>query len=85
MNPASTHKDSGLIPGLDQWVGDPALLWLQCRPAAAAPTRPLAWELPYAVGVALKKKERKKKGKKHPFLLETGKNHLMNLLFFLPF
>ena len=24
---------------------DPALLWLWCRPATVAPTRPLAWEL----------------------------------------
>ena len=35
---------------------DPALLWLWHRPAAMAPIRPLAWEPPYAVGVALKKK-----------------------------
>ena len=33
---------------------DLALLWLWCRPAAAALICPLAWELPYAVGVALK-------------------------------
>ena len=32
------------------------LLWLWCRPAAVAPIRPLAWELPHAPGVALKKK-----------------------------
>ena len=34
---------------------DPALLWLWCRQAAAALIPPLAWELPYAVSVALKK------------------------------
>ena len=34
------------------------LLWLW--PAAAAPIQPLAWELPYASGVALKKKKAKK-------------------------
>ena len=34
---------------------DLALLWLWYRPAAAAPILPLAWELPYAAGVALKK------------------------------
>ena len=33
---------------------DPPLLWLWCRLAAVAPIQPLAWELPYAVGVALK-------------------------------
>ena len=34
---------------------DLALLWLWWRLAAAVPIQPLAWELPYAVGVALKK------------------------------
>ena len=43
---------------------DPALLWLWRRLAAAAPIRPLAWELPYAVGAALKKKKKKKKKKR---------------------
>ena len=33
---------------------DPALLWLWCRLAATAPIRPLAWEPPYATGVALR-------------------------------
>ena len=39
------------------------LLWLWCRRVATAPIRPLAWELPYATGPALKilKKERKEK------------------------
>ena len=41
---------------------DSALLWLWCRPAATALIRPLAWEPPYATGVALEKaKEQKKK------------------------
>ena len=39
---------------------DPTFLWLWCRPAAAAPIRPLAWELPYASGVALERKKKKK-------------------------
>ena len=34
---------------------DPTLLWLWCRPAATAPIRPLARELPYTSGAALKK------------------------------
>ena len=33
---------------------DPMLLWLWRRPAAVVPIGPLAWELPCAVGLALK-------------------------------
>ena len=40
---------------------DPTLLWLWGRPAATAPIRPLTWEPPYAMGVALKKQKRQKK------------------------
>ena len=39
---------------------DLALLWLWCRPLAIAPVQPLAWEPPYVMGVALKKKKKKK-------------------------
>ena len=39
---------------------DPALLWLWHKPSATAPIGPLAWEPPYAIGVALKKKIFKK-------------------------
>ena len=38
---------------------DLALLWLWCRRAAVARIGPLAWEHPYAVGVALKSKKQK--------------------------
>ena len=44
-------------------MSDPMLLWLCCRPVVTALIRTLAWELPYAVGAALKKtKNGEKKG-----------------------
>ena len=54
-NPTRNQEVAGLIPGLVQWVKDPALLWLWCRPAAVAPSRPLAWEPPYSAGASLEK------------------------------
>ena len=47
---------------------DPVLLWLWCRLAATALTQTLAWELPYAVGAALRRPKKKKEK-------ETGKAH----------
>ena len=43
---------------------DLAWLWLWHRSTAVAPVRLLAWEPPYAAGVALKKTKGKKKKKK---------------------
>ena len=40
---------------------DLALLWLWHGPAAVALIGPLVWELPYAMGVALKRKKEDKK------------------------
>ena len=54
----------GLRCGLDF-----ALLWLWCRQATAALIRPLAWELPYAMGADLKSK---KQTNKNPLLCARG-------------
>ena len=75
----SFYEDAGLIPGLPQQVKDlgiaascgvghrcgldPVLRLVVAQPAAAALIRPLAWELPYAAGVAIKRKKKRKKEK----------------------
>ena len=55
MNPTRIHEDEdgslALLSGLRIWFCHE--LW--CMPAAAALIRPLAWELTYAMGAALKK------------------------------
>ena len=79
-NQTSAYEDAGSIPGLasmavSRGVGHrhgsgPELLWLWRRPAATAPIHLLAWELPYAKGMALnkdKKKKKKKERKKEKF------------------
>ena len=63
-NPTSMHEDSGLIPGLTQWVRDLVLLGLWRRPAVTAPIGPLAWEPPYAAGAALKDEKTNKQTNK---------------------
>ena len=59
---------------------DPELLWLWCRLAATAPVGPLAWELPYAMGSALKKKKTKnKKNQAHKFVSRSWMNAYLAL------
>ena len=68
INLNSIHENAGLISGLRIRVAvscgvghrhslDPLLLWLWCRPTAAALIQLLAWEPPCAVGAALKNKK----------------------------
>ena len=46
-------------------------LWLWCRPAAAVAIQPLAWELPYATGAALKRQGAGKDFPQTPRLPQT--------------
>ena len=62
-NLTRNHEGVGSIPGLALWVEDPALPWLWCRAAAIALIRPLAWEPPYAAGMALEKTKKNKNKK----------------------
>ena len=48
------------------------LLWLWRRPAATAPIRPLAWELPCVVGLAVKRKNIKLDSFKCCYLIEAS-------------
>ena len=59
---------------------DPVLLWLWCRPATTAPIRPLAWQLPYATGMALEKTKRQEKKKKELNLMLQGPREQRDLV-----
>ena len=68
----TNHEVVGSIPGLTHWAKDLGvamscfrrssdLAWLWHRLAAIALIRTLAWEPPYAAGVALKRQKQNKK------------------------
>ena len=58
------------------------MLWLWYRPATVAPIGPLAWEPPYAVGVALKIKKRKtKQNKKTIASVHRREDNLITIIY----
>ena len=60
-SPSGLRSGIALSCGVGRRRGlDPVLLWLWCRPVAVALIWPLAWELSYAIGVALKTNKKKK-------------------------
>ena len=58
------------------------LLWMWRKPAAAALIQPLAWELPYAAGAAIKRKK-KNDGKEIQKSLSLIRLNFFHFLFFI--
>ena len=66
--------------GGSRLCSDLALLWLRHGIVATALIRPLAWEPPYAAGMALKRQKDKKK-KKVPVMVQWKQIRLGNMRF----
>ena len=60
------------------WLGS-GLTVAAVEAAAAAPIQPLAWKLPYAAGVALKKKKKDSIRKREETILIIGQPLTVNL------
>ena len=80
MIPTRNHEAAGSIPGLTQWVEDLPFLQLWHRPVATDMIRPLAWDLPYAVGVALEKDKKTEKKKDEEKSQTDNLTHHLNQL-----
>ena len=62
-------EGKGLIPGPVQWFEGSGIAAAVAYIANVAQVRALAQELPYAAGIAIKKKEKKRRGHKRVYYM----------------